>query len=139
MDRLLQPFCLKSNLRFLGIVLLWAYNKERIVFKKYVERENDMRYSEFKMEREGLVSVGQEVTFTESQLPASYYYTIVPAVAMSRNYAPYERITSRKGVIKVIRDTPRGFYIVLELDEKEVEGETEADFRRMMETDTGKV
>ena len=98
-----------------------------------------MRYSEFKMEREGLVSVGQEVTFTESQLPASYYYTIVPAVAMSRNYAPYERIISRKGVIKVIRDTPQGFYIVLELDEKEVEGETEADFRRMMETDTGKV
>nr|WP_051527042.1 hypothetical protein [[Eubacterium] cellulosolvens] len=95
-----------------------------------------MRYSEFKMEREGLVSVGQEVTFTESQLPTSYYYTIVPAVAMSRNYAPYERITSRTGVIKVIRDTPQGFYIVLELDEKEVEGETEADFRKMMKADT---
>jgi hypothetical protein len=94
-----------------------------------------MRFSEFKMEREGLVEIGQEVSFTESQLPASYYYTIIPAVAMSRNYAPYERITSRKGIIRDIRDTPRGFYIVLELDEKAVDGESEEDFRKMEEKD----
>ncbi len=87
------------------------------------------------MERENLVKVGDRVTFTESQLPSSYYYTIVPAVAMSRNYAPYERIQSREGVVADIRDTPRGFYVVLRLDEDPVETETEEDFQKMLNQD----
>lgn len=94
-----------------------------------------MRYPEFKMERENLVKVGDRVTFTESQLPSSYYYTIVPAVAMSRNYAPYERIQSREGVVADIRDTPRGYYVVLRLDEDPVETETEEDFQKMLNQD----
>lgn len=94
-----------------------------------------MRYSEFKMERENLVRVGDEVTITESQLPSSYYYTIIPAIAMSRNYAPYERIHSRSGRVVDIRDTPRGFYVVTAFDEEGVEGETEKDFRKMLERD----
>lgn len=86
-----------------------------------------LRYPEFKMERENLVHVGERVEFTESQLPMSYYYTIVPSVAMSRNYEPFERIKSREGIVKEIRETSRGFYVVLELDEdsSEVPDETE--------------
>ena len=74
---------------------------------------------EFKMERKGLVQQGEEVKVTESALPTSYYYTIVPAVAMSKNYQGYERLRSRKGIVKEIRETPRGFYIVVVFDEEE--------------------
>lgn len=71
------------------------------------------------MERPGLVKEGQEVVVTEGQLPASYYYTIVPAVAMSRNFQPYERLKARKGTVREIKDTPRGYYVVVEFDEEE--------------------
>lgn len=94
-----------------------------------------MRYAEFKMERENLVHTGNLVKFTESQLPMSYYYTITPAVAMSRNYEPYERISSREGEVVDVRTTPRGFYVILKLDEDPIEGETEEDFRRMLKSD----
>lgn len=78
-----------------------------------------MRKEEFKMERQDLVQIGQEVTVTESALPTSYYYTIVPAVAMSRNYQAYERIQSTKGIVRDIRNTDRGYYIIVEFDEEE--------------------
>lgn len=78
-----------------------------------------MRRMEFKMERPGLVQEGQEVNVTEGQLPMSYYYTITPAVAMSGNYQPYERLKSRKGRVKEIKETPRGYYVVVEFDEEE--------------------
>ena len=78
-----------------------------------------MRSMEFKMERHGLLEVGQEVEVTESALPTSYYYTIIPAVAMSKNYQGYERLKSTKGIIREIRTTDRGFYAVVEFDEEE--------------------
>lgn len=75
---------------------------------------------EFKMERQGLLEIGQKVSVTESALPTSYYYTIVPAVAMSKNYPAYERLKSREGVVKEINQTSRGFYTLVEFDEEEL-------------------
>ena len=72
---------------------------------------------EFKMERQGLLEIGQEVEVTESALPTSYYYTISPAVAMSKNYAPHERMKARKGIVKEINVTERGYYTIVEFEE----------------------
>lgn len=57
-----------------------------------------MRRELFHMERD-VLNIGDRVTITEGQLPFSYYYTIVPALAMSRNYANAGRIRSREGVV----------------------------------------
>lgn len=80
-----------------------------------------MRNMEFKMERQGLLTVGQEVDVTESALPTSYYYTIQPMIAMSKNYPGYERLQSRKGIVKDIKETDRGYYTVVEFDEEDIE------------------
>ena len=42
-----------------------------------------MRKELFHMERE-VLNIGDSVTIIEGQLPFSYYYTIVPALAMSK-------------------------------------------------------
>lgn len=90
-----------------------------VSFARCKRRMRNMRQMEFKMERQGLLEEGQEVNVTESALPTSYYYTITPAVAMSRNYQAYERLQSRKGIVKEVKETPRGFYTVVEFDEDE--------------------
>ena len=77
-----------------------------------------MREMDFKMERENLVNVGDEVKITEGVLPSSYYYTIEPAVAMSGNYFYYERLKSRTGIVKSINKTPRGFFVTCVFDEE---------------------
>ena len=77
-----------------------------------------MRLMEFKMERKGLLTEGQEVHVTESALPTSYY-TITPAIAMSKNYPAYERLKSETGIVQEVKETSRGFYTVVAFDEEE--------------------
>ena len=76
-----------------------------------------MREMKFKMERENLVEIGQEVEISEGVLPSSWYYTIEPAIAMSGNYPFSERLKARKGTVKSIEKTDRGFFILAEFEE----------------------
>ena len=75
-----------------------------------------MREIEFKMERQGLVNIGDEVEITERE-GVTYSYIIEPAVAMSGCFPARDRILSKKGVIKDIRQNERGFYIVAVFEE----------------------
>ncbi|MCI9538048.1 MAG: hypothetical protein HFG35_07125 [Eubacterium sp.] len=76
-----------------------------------------MREMEFKMEREGLVEPGQSIQVTEGILPSAYYYTIVPAVAMSGNIPFSDRLINREGVVKDIIQNEKGYYVIAEFDE----------------------
>ena len=72
---------------------------------------------EFKMERFGLLNVGDKITVTEGILPTSYYYTIDPSLAMSGNYQFRERLKTREGVVSNIEENPRGYYVTVDFDE----------------------
>ena len=76
-----------------------------------------MRQEKFKMERQGLINVGDEIEISEYQSSMNYSYIIEPAVAMSGCYPNAERIRSRKGIVKNIEHTPRGFIVTAEFDE----------------------
>ncbi len=76
------------------------------------------RIEEFKMERPGLVKENDVVPITEGVLPASYYYTAEPAIAMSGNFAYFERIKSKTGIVKAIVEKPQGFYLQILFDEE---------------------
>ena len=75
-----------------------------------------MREVEFKMERKGLVSVGDTVEIIERE-GVSYSYIIEPAVAMSGCFAARDRLKSRNGTVKDIRENERGFYVIVEFAE----------------------
>lgn len=77
----------------------------------------EMRKMEFKMERSGLLKVGDRVTVTEGVLPSNYYYTIDPSLAMSGNYPFRERMLAREGVVLEIEEKPTGFYVLAEFEE----------------------
>lgn len=79
-----------------------------------------MRRMEFKMERQGLLEIGQEVTVTEGMLPSNYYYTIDPSLAMSANIPFNKRLVSGKGVVADVVHNARGFYVTVEFDEPEL-------------------
>ena len=76
-----------------------------------------MRTMEFKMERPGLLTVGQKITVTEGVLPSNYYYTIDPSLAMSGNIPFRNRMLAREGVVTDIIENERGFYVTVEFEE----------------------
>ncbi len=76
-----------------------------------------MRKIEFKMERTGLVQEGDVLPVTEGKLPNSYYYTLGNAYAMSANFTYQERIVSKEGIVREIKNTPKGFFVTVEFDE----------------------
>ncbi len=76
-----------------------------------------MREMEFTMVRQGLVEPGQEVVVSEGRLTGSFYYTIEPAVAMSANYKKNDRLQSDHGIVKEIKETPRGYICVVSFEE----------------------
>lgn len=76
-----------------------------------------MRQEKFKMERPGLLEIGDKVQISEFQSYMNYSYIIEPAVAMSGCYKNADRIKSKEGIIKSIEHTPRGFIVTTEFDE----------------------
>ena len=102
-------FFWKEKRRILDKCRKLSYN-----FLAWME-EKAVRSMEFKMERQGLVQVGDKVQVVERE-GVNYSYIIEPAVAMSGCYKSNERLKSREGVIRDIRENDRGFYIVAEFD-----------------------
>lgn len=78
-----------------------------------------MREMEFKMERPGLLEIGQKVTVTEGVLPSNYYYTIDPSLAMSANIPFPRRLKSSEGIVSDIVENARGFYVRVQFEEEE--------------------
>ena len=76
-----------------------------------------MRQMDFKMDRTGVVEVGQVLPVTEGKLPTSYFYTLGKAYAMSGNYTFLERLKSKEGKVVDIKETPRGFFVTVEFEE----------------------
>ena len=76
-----------------------------------------MRRMEFKMERLGLLEVGDVLPVTEGKLPTSYYYTLGKAYAMSANYKANERLKSTEGTVVAVEETPKGYFVTVEFDE----------------------
>ena len=76
-----------------------------------------MRRMDFKMERSGLPQIGERLSVIEGKLPTSNYYTIEHAIAMSGNYTVSERLKTREGVVVDIKETEKGFYLIMEFDE----------------------
>ncbi len=76
-----------------------------------------MRVIEFKMERQGLVNIGDEIEITAHEALSGTSYIIEPAVAMSGCYKGRDRLRSTHGIVRDIKQNDRGFYVVAEFDE----------------------
>ena len=76
----------------------------------------NMREVEFKMERQGLVNVGDKVEIIERE-GVNYSYIIEPAVAMSACYKGRDRLKSDHGTVKEIKHNDRGYYVIVNFDE----------------------
>lgn len=77
-----------------------------------------MRSMEFKMERQGLLQIGDKVTVTEGTLPGYFYYTIDPSLAMSGNYTLRERLKTNEGTVVDIQEKASGYYVIVDFIEE---------------------
>ena len=77
-----------------------------------------MQTVEFKMERPGLLKVGDEVRVEESKLQTLqgviYYYTIYPALAMSNNIPSRSRLKTDIGKVVEIKETESASFVYAE-------------------------
>lgn len=75
---------------------------------------------EFRMEREGLVKPGDSVKLKEDTLSTMsglmYYYTIIPAVAMSNNTK--KRLDVFAGTVVSVDNQDSVFTVTVEIDDK---------------------
>lgn len=95
---------------------MYMYRLSGMLIEKEVVKS--MRQERFKMERPGQVEEGQEVTISErSPSTGRYTYLVEPSIAMSGIYRTTERIKSRKGIIRKIEKTERGFYLLVEMED----------------------
>lgn len=76
-----------------------------------------MGQMDFKMERTGLLNIGDVLSITEYDLPNSYYYVLGRAYAMSGNYSTLERISATEGVVVDVKETPKGFFVTVEYED----------------------
>lgn len=79
-----------------------------------------MREMTFKMERPGLVKAGDEVQVSEKKTALNYTYIIEPAVAMSGCYKVNQRLKTRTGVVREVKHTERGYYVIVAFEEEDI-------------------
>ena len=72
-----------------------------------------MREEKFKMERQGLIQVGDKVKISEFLSATNYSYIIEPAVAMSGCYPNSQRIKAKGGTIVSVEKAPLSGYVVI--------------------------
>ena len=101
-------------------IILLRIKPHTFSFKTALGKEKrliDMRTIQFKMERQGLVTEGQEVEITDHEADSGSCYIIEPAVAMSGCYKGRDRLKSTHGIVKEIQHNDRGYYVIVEFDE----------------------
>ena len=77
-----------------------------------------MREEKFKMERQGLIQVGDKVKISEFLSATNYSYIIAPAVAMSGCYPTSQRIKAKEGTIVSVEKAPlSGNVVIAEFEE----------------------
>lgn len=80
-----------------------------------------MKKIEFKMEREGLLHIGDEVEVEEEHLLTlqgmMVYYTIIPALAMSNNIKQSDALKIFKGKVVDIRPYGSASFVDVEFEE----------------------
>lgn len=80
-----------------------------------------MRLIEFKMERPGLLHEGDLIEVEESRLQTLqgvvYYYTIIPALAMSNNIPARDKLKHFSGKVTDIRQTESASFVTAEFEE----------------------
>ena len=71
------------------------------------------------MERKELLEVVRKdevFPITEYELPDSWYYVLGSAYAMSANFPAKDRIMAGEGKVLEVKDTPKGYFVTVEVD-----------------------